>query len=156
MSKKTFLPASNIKKVNFNSTIVVNKIENELSDDESTEDELIEDGSTEDGPLEIDQTEIDQTDIKEDDEIDILDHENLGSIIDESNIYIVNLMNKFLDKYPHLDNYKNKEIIYKLFNLLVEQMPTYKDNYIFYINLLESLIKDITNPKLDDIFNEKE
>lgn len=154
MSKKTFLPASNIKKVNFNSTIIIKKIENELSEDDSTDDKSIEDDSTDDKSIN-ESPETDQTDIK-DDEIDILDQENIASVIDESNIYMVNLMNKFLDKYPHLDNYKNKEIIYKLLNMLVEQLPTYKDNYIFYINLLESLIKDITNPKLDDIFNEKE
>ena len=66
----------------------------------------------------------------------------------------MNLMNKFLSKYPHLDNFKNKEIIYNLCYMLVKELPTHKENQIFYINLLESLIKDITTPKLDDIINE--
>lgn len=70
---------------------------------------------------------------------------------DETEIYINNLMTLFLQKYPHLDTEKNKEIIYKLCNILINKLPEHKNNKQFYINILESTIKDITNPTLDDL-----
>ena len=62
-------------------------------------------------------------------------------------------MTTFLIKFPHLDNYKNKQIIYKLCKILVEEIPNQKSNQLFYINLLESTIKDITLPELDELFD---
>ena len=73
---------------------------------------------------------------------------------DDTEIYINNLMILFLEKYHHLDNEKNKEIIYKLCDMLVKQMPEHKNNKLFYINFLESTIKDISNPKVGDVIND--
>ena len=148
MSKDTFLPASNIKKVSFNPTIKVKQVENL-----SVYDDLIEDNiSTEENNSTDINDEDDPTDIKDEDEIDILKTEQNEN---KNDIYLINLMNKFLDRYPHLDNFKNKEIIYELCKMLVEQLPSHKDNQVFYINLLENLIKDINNPNLNDIINQK-
>jgi fructosamine-3-kinase len=111
---------SNIKKVNFNKLIEYDK------------------------PI-ID----DPTDIKDDDETDI-NTESLSTELNDDDIYLTNLMNKFLENYPHLNNYKNKKIIYELCNILVVQMPEHKSNQSFYLNLLDSTIKDITSPTIDN------
>ncbi len=91
----------------------------------------------------------DPTDIKDDDEIDI-NTEIVSTELDEEDIYLTNLMSKFLENYPHLNNYKNKKIIYELCKILVVQMPEHKSNQLFYLNLLDSTIKDITNPTIND------
>jgi hypothetical protein len=154
MNKETFLPASNIRKVSFNSTVKVKKVENLSQYDESPEDVLTDNYNDSDNENDNDIIEDDPTDIKDDDEIDILKTDEINiSNINEEDIYLTNLMNKFLDRYPHLDNFKNKEIIYKLCYMLVKQLPSHKDNQIFYINLLENLIKDINNPNLNDLMN---
>ncbi len=91
----------------------------------------------------------DPTDIKDDDEIDI-NTEIVSTELDEEDIYLTNLMSKFLENYPHLNNYKNKKIIYELCKILVVQMPEHKSNQSFYLNLLDSTIKDITSPTIDN------
>jgi hypothetical protein len=47
----------------------------------------------------------------DDDEIDILDDEYKEEYT-ENNIIAINIMNKFIEKYNHLDNSKSKKIIY--------------------------------------------
>jgi len=136
MSNFSFLPASNIKKVNFDNTLKVRNFQLDNPIKQTTEDST-------------DINDEDPTDIKEEDEIDILNDTTIDLDVD---IYLTNLMTTFLDKFPHLDNYKNKQIIYKLCKILVEEIPDQKPNPVFYINLLESTIKDITLPELDDLF----
>jgi len=60
-------------------------------------------------------------------------------------IFITNLVSMFLElsKYNHLDNSKNKKLIYELCEILVKQLPNNKET--FYINILESTIDDIKN-----------
>jgi len=58
-------------------------------------------------------------------------------------IFITNLVSMFLEKYKHLDNSKNKKLIYELCEILVKQLPNHKES--FYINILESTIDDIKN-----------
>ena len=98
----------------------------------------------------LDNIDEDSTDIKDVDETEINDDTIDINELDEDDIYLTNLTSKFLDNYKHLDNYKNKKIIYELCKILVTQMPEHKLNQTFYLNVLDSTIKDIIKPKLDD------
>jgi len=142
--------STDIKKVNFDQTVKVRTIQSKptINPNEESIDE-------------------DPEDIKDEDEVDINTDDNIPNTnadadLDEDNdtdtefnadIYLLNLMSKFLDKYPHLDNYKNKKIIYELCKILVDQVPEQKSNQSFYLNLLESAIKDITVLKIDDLLD---
>jgi hypothetical protein len=59
------------------------------------------------------------------------------------NPIILSIMNKFLEKYEHLNNKKSKKIIYYLCKILVSKIPEFKDNINLYINTLESSINEI-------------
>ena len=149
MSKDIFLPASNIKKVNFNPTVKIKKVINLSQYDEHIDKKLIENIDSDSIDKELIEN-TDPTDIKDDDEVEILNTFEDPDQNIETDIYLTNLMEQFLNKYPHLDNFKNKKIIYYLCEMLVKQLPTHKDNQMFYINLLESSIKEISK-ELDDL-----
>lgn len=57
---------------------------------------------------------------------------------------ITEIIELFLSKYQHLDNEQNKEIIYKLCEILTDKFPECINNKQFYVNLLESSIKELT------------
>jgi hypothetical protein len=49
----------------------------------------------------------------------------------------------FLEKYPHLNNYKNRGIIYKMCEIVVMSMPEYIETPNYYINFIKSSIEQI-------------
>lgn len=87
----------------------------------------------------------------EDDEKEILDDFEESEDKSENNLIAINVMNKFIEKYKHLDNSKNKKIIYKLCRILVEQIPEFRNNPKLYINTLESSIKELKENKFEDL-----
>jgi hypothetical protein len=101
----------------------------------------------------------DPTDIKDDDEQEILEDNDsdTDTATDETkteyDYLIQKLFNTFLNKFPHLDNYKNKSIIYSMFKIAVLQMPDHKDSPVFYLNFVESSIKQLTVPDLNDVIS---
>ena len=92
---------------------------------------------------------IDETDIIDEDEQEIYDDEQQLS----DNPQIIDIMDLFLSKYPHLDNYANKKIIIQLCEMLVSHAPDFSSKPDFYINILESAITQISRPSLNDIIN---
>ncbi len=85
--------------------------------------------------LDVEETEINHTESDTEKETDP----------NPNDIHINRIMNIFLSKYEHLDNFKNKKIIYSMCEILVNQIPDKVDNPQFFMNLLESLISDITS-----------
>jgi len=90
----------------------------------------------------------DITDIQDDDEDEICkDDEEL--IVDDvlsdekyketiKNVYII-----FLNKYEHLNNYKNKKIILNMCIIVVNSMPEHNIDLNFYLNFIESTINEL-------------
>jgi hypothetical protein len=98
--------------------------------------------------------EKDPTDIIDDDEQEILEGTESNSEEKTEYDYLIQkLFNTFLNKFPHLDNYKNKSIIYSMFKIAVIQMPEHINNPIFYLNFVESSIQQFTQPNLDDVIS---
>jgi hypothetical protein len=99
----------------------------------------------------------DPTDIIDKDEQEILEDSN-EIYNSEENYEHINLIkylfNTFLEKFPHLNNYKNKNIIYSMFKIAITNMPEYIDKPIFYLNFVESSILQLTQRNYDDIYKE--
>jgi hypothetical protein len=170
INESTINTKSKQKKVGFNSKVKVNiikktkpKIESDtvhhhminslnnftLSDPDyiNPEDELNEEH------LIIDK---DPTDLFDEDEKEILEDEDTisSSETEEKTEYdelIKFLFNTFLNKFPHLDNFKNRQIIHSMFKMAVTHMPEYVDKPIFYLNFVESSIKQLTQSGFNDI-----
>lgn len=87
----------------------------------------------------------------EENEQEILDDQEQYEELSENDLIANNVMNKFLEKYNHLDNSKSKKIIYKLCRILVEQIPEFRNNPNLYINTLESSIKELKDNKFEDL-----
>ena len=124
---------------------------------------------------EIDHSDLDELDLNNIDETDIIDEEEQGIINPElgfdssklpeeqeinddeenftENPYIKNIMDLFLSKYPHLDNYANKKIIIQLCEMLISHVPDYSHKPNYYVNILESAIKQISEPSFNDIID---
>ena len=133
------LQNTNTRKVHFNQKKTI-KYFNKNSDSEIEDKHLI-----------IDK---DPTDIYDENEKEIV--EDSDNSDDETNKHkhheiIKNVKNMFFNKYEHLDNYKNKKIIYELCKILVDKIPEFANNPIAYLNTLESSIKEISNPTLENI-----
>jgi hypothetical protein len=74
-----------------------------------------------------------------------LDKEPNGKVI----MYIYN---SFLLKHEHLDNYKNRNIIFELCKMAVNNMPEHISNPNFYLNFIESSINMMSqNNTVEDI-----
>ena len=103
----------------------------------------------------LDELYNDSTDILDNDEQEILNDENTESPEFnqkiEYNELIIYIETQFLNKYPHLDNFKNKKIIYQMCYIAVTTMPEHINEPIFYLNFIESSIKLLIEPKLEDI-----
>jgi U3 small nucleolar RNA-associated protein 14 len=135
-----------------------NKIKKSDSDSESKSESESESESESDSELDIENLNNETGDI------DRIINTNSNKSKTEYNInymskittekYIDELIFIFFNKYPHLEIKKNKEIINKLCLILIDKFPTKLDNKIFYINILESSIKEIIVPTLDNIIND--
>jgi len=100
----------------------------------------------------------DPTDIIEDDEKEILDDDIFE--IEEDNTFehhglLNDLFNHFLEKYPHLDNYKNKHIIYSMFKMAIQNMPEHTSKPQFYLNFIESSISQLLQSTNNDFHNDE-
>jgi hypothetical protein len=142
------LQNTNTRKVHFNQKKTI-KYFNKNSDSEIEDKNS--DSEIEDNHLIIDK---DPTDIYDENEKEIV--EDSDNSDDETNKHkhhelIKNVKNMFFNKYEHLDNYKNKKIIYELCKILVDKIPEFANNPIAYLNTLESSIKEISNPTLENI-----
>lgn len=83
----------------------------------------------------------DPSDVIDEDEQEINDDEvTMKDNMTELEKAIHDLLDMFLQKYPHLNNYKSKPIIYDLCNITVTCMPQYINNLSYYINFIESSI----------------
>jgi len=103
----------------------------------------------------------DPTDIMDDDEQEIIDDEDDEDDEEhndtetgepsEHELLIRHLFNTFLNKFPHLDNYKNKPIIRSMFKMAISNIPEQINNPIFYLNFVESSISQLTQTNFNDI-----
>ena len=82
----------------------------------------------------------------------ISDNENTEHEIDENidynfkinNIDVIDkVYNIFMNKYKHLDNENNRNLIYNLCTIAVNKIPQYSYNPSFYLNFIESSIQNI-------------
>jgi hypothetical protein len=72
------------------------------------------------------------------------DEDNIEQKCEINNIDVIDkVYNIFMTKYKHLDNDKNKNIIYNLCSIAVTKMPQYRYNPKFYLNFIESSIQNI-------------
>ena len=72
------------------------------------------------------------------------DEENIEYKFKINNLDVIDkTYNIFMNKYKHLNNDKNKEIIYNLCSIAVNKMPQYRCNPEFYLNFIESSIQNI-------------
>ena len=60
--------------------------------------------------------------------------------IDNQTEVVKFIFNTFLNKYSHLDNYKNRKIVYNLCKMAVKHMPENINNPSYYLNFIESSI----------------
>lgn len=81
------------------------------------------------------------------DDIDIEnDYEDISDYIFENNKELPNIeiikyvYNEFMNRHPHMNNPKAKQIIFELCKIAIESMPQHLDDIHFYINFLESSI----------------
>lgn len=84
----------------------------------------------------------DPTDVIANDEQEIGD----DCDISDEDTFVGKLFNIFMMKYPHLDNFKNREIIYNICKIAVISIPGHDDPY-YYLNFIESSINMITKTK---------
>lgn len=102
------------------------------------------DDSNPDDDLSDNENNNDPSDIIADDEQEIGDDCNNY----DKDPFVGKIFNIFMTKYPHLDNFKNREIIYNICKIAVISIPGHDDPY-YYINFIESSIDTITkNTKL--------
>lgn len=118
-----------------NSKIFKNAIFNEnnnirlnVKSDDNSDDKLPDNGNNND-----------PSDIIEDDE------QEIGNDCDkyDGDPVVGKIFNMFMTKYPHLNNFKNREIIYNICKIAVISIPGHDDPY-YYINFIESSIEMIT------------
>jgi hypothetical protein len=136
----------NIHKHMVNQTDISN-----LSDPDQITD--IDDSLIDDSLIDDSLINTDQTDVIDEDELEIFDEENFEIVEDETfeHTELLNhLFNTFLNKYHHLDNYKNKRIIYSMFKMAILHMPEHVSKPIFYLNFIESSINDILKSNINN------
>jgi hypothetical protein len=101
----------------------------------------------------------DPTDIYDDDEQEILDEDQDDFISKDIDIKyfstIKYIYNMFMTKYSHLDNFKNKEIVYEICKITVRQMPEHVSNPKYYLNFIEDSIKQINSNSNDGLENDE-
>ena len=82
----------------------------------------------------------------------VSDNQNTEYEIDENvdykfkinNIDVIDkVYNIFMNKYKHLDNESNRNLIYNLCTIAVNKIPQYRYNPKFYLNFIESSIQNI-------------
>jgi len=97
-------------------------------------------------PLDSDEQEINEYSDNADEDLIYakLDKEPNGKVI----MYIYN---SFLLKHEHLDNYKNRNIIFELCKMAVNNIPEHISNPNFYLNFIESSINLMSQTTVEDI-----
>lgn len=146
----------------------VETLDNELDDTDSSDNE----SNTSDNDEDVGNTE-DAGDIEDGEDIedeilsdvsgfseDDIQNINLNDSQDttefsEKDYVIEKIYNIFIRKYSHLDNTKNKKLIYEMCKMTINSMPEHLEKPQIYLNFMESSIKDIINQSKqnDDFFN---
>lgn len=97
-----------------------------------------------------DKSVINTSDNDNNDPTDVIteDEQEIGNDRDKSDDdpFVGKVFNIFMMKYPHLDNFKNREIIYNICKIAFICIPGHTDPY-YYINFIESSINMITKTK---------
>jgi hypothetical protein len=125
-SKKVQFNLDSEDDIDFNN---LNNFQNNNSEDQVSDDEELEDKELEDQVLE------DQ--VLEDQELDDPELEDLNSKL--SKIYY-----RFMNKYEHLNNVKNKVLVKEIIKMAIDNLPE-SDNIDYYLNFIESSIKHFNN-----------
>ena len=109
----------------------------------------------------IDQTDqtdqIDPTDIYDSDEDEINKLEENDDFVNKEleneqySFAIRRVYEIFLLKHEHLDNYKNRNIIFELCKMAVNNIPEHISNPNFYLNFIESSINLMSQTTVEDI-----
>lgn len=67
----------------------------------------------------------------------------------EDDIFVNKLVSTFLEKYDHLNNFKNKQLIKNICKLAFQFIGKKEQNIEYYLNFIESTIKEIRETEKD-------
>ena len=62
---------------------------------------------------------------------------------DEDDIFINRLVSRFLEKYEHLNNFKNKPLVKNICKMVIKFIGKKDQDIEYYLNFIESTIKEM-------------
>ena len=62
---------------------------------------------------------------------------------DEDDIFINRLVSRFLEKYEHLNNFKNKPLVKNICKIVIKFIGKKDQDIEYYLNFIESTIKEM-------------
>lgn len=134
MEKKVFKSSNNFKNINIEEkhvrftaeTIVNDMIQNQDSEKEDF------------NKLDFNNLNLNEDIIESDSE------ESIDPELEDINSKLSKIYYRFMNKYEHLDNVKNKILVKEIIKMAIDNLPE-SDNIDYYLNFIESSIKHFTN-----------